>query len=223
MSSLRFLVIGVIGYFLSTTTLSAQDTKAASTPNPPITLEASFGHEAMTYQLMINKKLRSVPKLGFFSITSLNKGWNQGKFDVMMTQALATYRVVKGLDLAAGFHYTDNTKLRPMTSLIYIYSKPELLLVASPRVDLIKNPVQENLIIAEYKPLLSEKVRLYTRLQGLYGFAPKTGAHARSYIVGRLGVTTGEFTYGLAANFDWFGPIKGYQENFGAFISVPLF
>ena len=47
--------------------------------------------------------------------------------------------------------------------------------------------------------------------------------HARSYLRARAGVTHKEFTFGLGANMEYYGPLKHNENNFGAFLQVALF
>ena len=209
---------------MSFSNLSAQE-KESNPPikNPPIIVEGLFGNRGMSYQMNVNKKLQSIPKLGVFSVTSLVAEWEKTPMTDIMTQTNLTYSLVKGLDFAAGFHYTPVTGFRPTAGLIYTYAKPQFLLVANPRIDLKKDAVTEYMILTEYKPAINDKWSLYTRLQGLYGFNVDNSDHARSYIDLRAGATYKDFTFGLGANFDWYGPTKHYEPNIGAFISVPLF
>lgn len=196
---------------------------AATPPNPPVNMEAVMGTNGMAYQLMVNKKLKSAPKFGFFSITSVLSDWKKGPYDGIMTQGLLTYRVLKGLDVVGGFHYANVTGARPSVGVIYSSVFKDFLLVANPRIDLHDDAITETMVFLEYKPDLSAKWKLYSRVQGLYGFSVDSKDHARSYVVGRLGVSTKEFNFGAAANFDWFGPFKGNQNNFGVFVSTALF
>lgn len=39
----------------------------------------------------------------------------------------------------------------------------------------------------------------------------------------RAGITHKEFTFGLVPNFDWYGPVKHNENNFGVFFSALLF
>lgn len=219
------LVLSII--FLSFVNIHAQEidilSKKYSIPNPPINVETSIGHSGLSYQLMVNKKLASLPKLGFFSITSLISNWERSPYEGIMTQGLITYRLFKGWDMVGGFHYTNMTDMRPSLGVIYSYAQAQWLLVANPRVDLAENAVSETMIFVEYKPRLTEKWNVYTRVQALYGLSISSGAHARSYLLGRLGLTYKEYSFGLAINHDWFGPHKGEQANYGAFLSLSLF
>lgn len=225
MNHFKYFITSV--FFIVTIYTWSQESEPLSldtlVPNPPVSLEATFAHEGMLYQLMINKKLKSLPRLGFFSITSMNSSWDKGPYDGIMSQGLLTYKVLKGLDLVAGFHYTDVTGARPSAGLMYSYANKETLFVINPRIDLTKDAVFETMALFEYKPILNNGWKMYSRVQGVYGFSTDSGEHARSYILARLGVTIQEFTFGLAGNFDWYGPFRGHQKNMGVFIAVPLF
>ena len=70
---------------------------------------------------------------------------------------------------------------------------------------------------------LEENWRFYSRLQGTYIHAVFADLHARSYLRARAGLTHKEFTFGLGANLEYYGPLKHNQNNFGAFLQVALF
>lgn len=227
MINLRILYIALMVFLLGAKIIYAQKDTVISKPvefkNPPVNMETVFGHTGMAYQLMVNKKLKTVPKLGFFSITSIIGSWDKDDFEGVMTQGLLTYRLIKGLDAVAGFHYTDITGLRPTAGAIYTYASKNVLVVANPRIDLTKDAYAETMVFVEYKPSINNNWKLYTRVQGLYGFAVNNGDHGRSYLLTRLGATTKEFSFGLAANFDRFGPFKASQSNYGVFVAASLF
>lgn len=191
--------------------------------NPPINMESLFSNRGVAYQLMINKKLQSIPRLGFFSVTNLVGEWDQRQVDDYMTQGNLTFQIVKGLDIASGFHVTSVGGFRPTASLMYAYARPDFLLVLSPRADLMEYGAIEGLALMEYKPKLNDEWRVYTRLQGLYAHTPKPDIHARSYIMLSAGLSYKEFNFGVGSNFDWYGPMKMNKNSYGAFISMQLF
>ncbi|HUH25177.1 MAG TPA: hypothetical protein VLY87_00990, partial [Flavobacterium sp.] len=67
------------------------------------------------------------------------------------------------------------------------------------------------------------KFNLYTRLQGLYTHQLGHDFHSRSYVMLRAGLTYKDVTFGAAANFDWYGPMKVNKNNVGGFVAVNLF
>lgn len=212
--------------FLSATSAYAQIKQEGNNPvipNPPINMETVIGSRGVQYQLIINKKFQSIPKLGFFSVTNGTAPWEKEMNPDIMTQAHLTYSLFRGLDLSAGMQYTPVYGFRPIASLIYSYARPDLLLILNPKIDLADDLATETMALIEYKPKINEKFRFYSRIQGLYGFVPESGIHNRSYIMLRAGLSYKEFTFGAASNFDWYGPMKHNENNVGIFASVLLF
>lgn len=54
-----------------TLSLSAQETTSKVTQNPPINVGVMPGSRGVSFQLTLDKKLQSAPKIGFFGITVL--------------------------------------------------------------------------------------------------------------------------------------------------------
>ena len=206
---------------------SAVVLRAQSAPptvkNPPVNVEVMFSNRGTAFQMLVNKKTQSMPRVGFFSVTNLLGQWDSRQVSDHMTQGSLTYELLKGLSLAGGFHLTPATGFRPSAALMYGYSNPNLTLVVNPRADLVKNGALENLFIVEYKPELGKVLRAYSRIQGLYVYLPKADAHARSYLMLRAGLLYKEFNFGLGANLDRYGPSKIRKNSFGGFFSMRLF
>lgn len=186
-------------------------------------MEVMVGSRGVMYQLLVNKKFQSIPKFGFFSVTNATAPWEKELTADIMTQAHFTYNIVKGLDVTAGMQYSPVYGFRPVAGVVYSYVNSELLLIVNPKLDLVDDFASENMALIEFKPKIDEKLNFYSRIQGLYGLVPKNGAHNRSYLLLRAGVSYKEFTFGLATNFDWYGPIKHNENNYGVFLSALIF
>ena len=202
-------------------TAKAQETTAIK--QPPIIMEAFTGNRALAYQMIINKKLQSIPKLGFFSVTNMQPEWGTPKIDDYMVQGNLTYSIIRGIDLSGGIIWNPVDGIRPSAGIIFSYGNPELLAVVNPRVDLSKNANIDALALVEYKPEMNEQLRLYTRLQGLYSHNSGQDFHSRSYVMLRAGLTYKDISFGTATSFDWYGPMKSNKNNFGAFVALCLF
>lgn len=207
----------------TTTEGSAQQSNIPHVSNPPINIEALFSNRGMTYQMIIDKRFRTNTKFGFFAVTNLVGEWRNNAVSDHMTQANLTYEITKGLQLSGGFHITTVTGIRPSAGLIYSMHSKDWLLVTNARVDLAQDANIEGLAIVEYKPLINDKWKFYSRLQGLYAQTPSIGQHARSYIMARAGFSIKEFTFGIGTNIDYYGSIKHNENSVGAFISCLLF
>ncbi len=200
--------------------LKAQE---APIPNSPITVESFFGHRALTYQMIAIKKMQSVPRLGFLGISNFQATWDTPTIDDYVHQGNVTVGIASGLDISAGFIWEPFTGIRPSAGFIYSYANSNLLVITNPRMDMAKNPNADILVLIEYIPELSQKLRLYTRVQGQYGYNFGHEIHTRSYLMLRAGLTFGDFTVGLAKDFDYFGPEKSLLHNTGGFIRFELF
>ncbi len=198
--------------------------QAATDPikNPPITTEALFGNRGMSFQMIIDKKFQSVPRLGFFSVTNLVGEWDNNRIEDYMTQANLTFEFAKGFKLTGGFHVTPVTGIRPTAGVMYTYANPDWLVVVNSRTDLSQDINVEGLVLVEYKPKINDKWRFYSRLQGLYEYNTVIEKHYRSYIVARAGVSIKEFTFGAGANIDYYGPAEHNENNVGGFLSFQL-
>lgn len=206
---------------------AASDLSAQEQPNPvknpPVNVETLFSNRGVAFQMMVNKKMQSIPRLGFFSVTTLVGEWDQQAVKDFMSQGNLTFQIVEGLDVLGGFHVTNASGFRPTAGLMYSYKQQDFMFVINTRADLISNGVIEGLTILEYQPEISEQWRLYTRLQGLYGHTLNADTHARSYVIARAGLSYREFTFGLGTNLDWYGPVKQNINSYGAFFSMSLF
>lgn len=222
MNRLTKIALAAIGFF-SAANFNAQEAAPAEFHNPPTNVEVLVGSRGVSFQMINDERIKSVPQLGFFSVVDLNSDWGDMQLHDHMIMPKATVDIVKGLKLGAGFHTTGATGIRPTASLIYTYANPEFLLIAMPRVDLSKDANFEGLGIVEYKPAINDKWRLYTRLQGTYVHAMKNDFHARSYIRARAGLSYKEFTFGVGGNFEYYGPTKNNENNIGGFLQVLLF
>lgn len=212
-----FLAIG------TTCTAFGQEGPALRVQNPPLNMEMLVGSRGLSYQMIVNKKFQSVPRLGFFSVMNFQTDWKSSEMKDYMMQGNLTFEIIKGLDISSGFIWVPFQGIRPSAGVMYTYANPTWLVVANPRIDLTKDTNGEVLALAEYKPQLNENLKLYTRLQGLYTQNVSNDYHARSYIMARAGVTLGDVTFGVGANFDFYGPQKITDKNIGGFVQVNLF
>ena len=191
--------------------------------NPPVSVEMMAGSRGLSYQMIVNKKFQSVPRLGFFSVSNFQTDWKSSAMRDYMMQGNLTLSLVKGLDISSGFIWTPYTGIRPSAGIMYTFANKDWLIVANPRTDLTKNANMEVLALAEYKPMINEKLKFYSRLQGLYTQDTGIGDHGRSYIMARAGITIKDVTFGAGANFDFYGPQKIKDHNIGGFVNINLF
>lgn len=98
-------------------------------------METFAGDRALAYQMIINKKLQSVPKLGFFGVTNIQPEWGEPKMNDYMVQGNLTYSIIRGIDLSSGFIWNPIDGIRPSAGTIFSYGNPKLLAIINPRVN----------------------------------------------------------------------------------------
>ena len=212
----------VLALFLIISFLTkAQETSTVQ--NPPVMMEGLVGSRGFSYQLVADKKFQSLPRFGYYTVINFQTDWGELKIGDYMLQGHLTYTILKGLNAEAGFFANPVDGIRPSAGLVYTYGNPEVFLLANPRFDISKNANAEIFALAEYKPKLNETLSLYTKVQGLYSHNLGYDIHSRSYVWLRAGLTVREFTFGLASNFDFYGPAKHNENNLGVFLMVNLF
>lgn len=201
----------------------SQEEVAPPVINPPINTELFFSNRGMAFQMIVDKKFKSIPKFGFFNVSYLLGEWDKQAIHDYMTQSSLTYELVKGLKLTAGFHVTSVNGVRPIAGLLYTAANKNWLFVANSRVSLSKDVSVEGLVLAEYKPKISKNWCFYSRIQGLYEYSTAIKMHSRSYIVARAGLGFKEFYFGAGTNIDYYGPIRHNENSIGGFVSFLLF
>lgn len=202
---------------------TAQENPKIPVVNPPINTELLFSNRGVAFQMIIDKKINSIPKLGFFSVTSLVGEWDNDQINDYMTQASLTYEIVKGLKVAGGFHVTPVKGMRPIAGLIYSKANPTWLFVANSRIDFSKDTNIEGMFLVEYKPKINDNWRFYSRIQALYEYSTVIDMQTRSYVMGRAGLSYKEITFGVGTNIDYYGPEKHNENSIGGFLSFLLF
>lgn len=201
----------------------SQEKIEISVINPPINTELLFSNRGIAFQMIIDKKFNSIPKLGVFSVTSLVGEWDDDKINDYMTQSSLTYEIVKGLKLAGGFHVTPVKGMRPIAGLIYTKANPNWLFVVNSRIDFSKDTNVEGMFLVEYKPKINDKWRFYSRAQALYEYSTVIDMQTRSYVMTRAGLSYKEITFGIGTNVDYYGPEKHNENSIGGFLSFLLF
>lgn len=210
--------------FLSITAF-AQEAKTSqpTPPSPPIPVELMLGNKRANFLMIMNRPIDSRKIFSFFNVTvgAADYKNNFAETDMVINNALL-YNLGRHFNASVGLQWNYKVGLVPSLGIQYSKAGPDYLVVIFPSYNLLPNAGLETVAIAEIKPKLSEKTRLYTRVQGLYVQNIKSGIHARSAFVMRAGLTFGKYTSGLGTNFDYYGPAKVEKNNIGVFFQIKL-
>ncbi len=192
---------------------------AAPVPVEPIPVELVVGHNRFGFQFVMNKKFSPSSRFSFLNVNIFTSDYSNSRDNLdLVAVAQIGYDLYKGFGPTVGLSVNSVAGLAPTAGVQYVFVNREILLVLTPTIEFSEGNNIQGLLIGEYKPPLSDKVDLFSRIQALYNYATNNDFHQRSYIQLRLGVGIKKYQFGPAVNLDYYGPEKIFKENYGAFI-----
>ncbi|MFS4418512.1 hypothetical protein [Maribacter sp. 2307ULW6-5] len=199
------------------TALFAQEQPAHK--NPPIPVEFSFGHNHANLQAVFNRAFTETSRFGFFNVTTASVPYqNEDGANELVSINTLTYEFMKNLRLSAGVQFHFLKGFVPTTGVQYTYATKTWLIILTPNLNYKPSLNFETIAIVEFKPKITKKLGVYTRVQGLYNQNLDSGFHDRSYLNIRAGLSYNTYAFGFAANWDNYGPNNRSENNFGVFI-----
>lgn len=193
-------------------------------PPAPIPVEVFANDAGIQYQLVFNKPLFPKGKWYFFNLSNYFGGYhNEPAKNQFVTQTLISYDLWKGLGVAAGASMISFSGFRPTAGLRYAYTTPDWVFILLTRFDLTETHNFELFTLISRTVPISNRWRIYTRVQGLYNYNIDQDFHGRSYLNFRAGPAYKNVQFGIGVNIDAYGPTKKQEEHYGAFVCMLLF
>lgn len=188
---------------------------------PPTPVEVFFGNNRTNAQLNFNKNIKG--KFNFVNLTVAAADYKNtlSENEVIMMNTV-NYQFHKNINTGAGLRYHYKKGFIPNISMSFTYFNPTWSFILTPCFEFLPKRDIEFVGIIEFKPKLTENIRLYTRIQGLYNQNITDNLHDRSYANFRLGLKINRIVFGGAANLDHYGPNKVYKDNYGVFFKYDL-
>ncbi|OIQ18124.1 MAG: hypothetical protein BM557_07880 [Flavobacterium sp. MedPE-SWcel] len=205
----------LVGLSITSKAQSSPENQGLSEP-PQIDFEILIADEVLSIQNVFIRPIKTMNKFSVFNMLTYAQFY-ENKGLVLIGSTTLNYECIKNLNISGEISTNSIDGLRPTLGLNYTYIKKEMLFIIAPRFDLIDNKNFEAFLMYEYKPNLSDKINLYTRIQSLYNHNIKHDLHDRSYINLRLGLSFYSTSIGLGTNLDSFGPQKIKKESYGLF------
>ncbi|MCE3227362.1 MAG: hypothetical protein K0S32_1913 [Bacteroidetes bacterium] len=180
-----------------------------------LSTEMMSGNNSIWYQHTIVASVGS-SGVGFFNTSSFDAFYYKEKRGEVMAQSYLTYQPFNKVKLGLGAFYSSVPGFYSSVNIQLFKFGNNYTFIFVPRIDLAKKPTYDFMFLAEYKPRLSEKIKLYARFQTMMNYGDK--GHNRSYQYVRFGLEQKTFQFGVAANYDCFGREMLYVSNYGLFI-----
>lgn len=197
--------------------------KAQSDSVSPIPVELMQGNRKLYSLLIVNRPLSPESEWGFLNVTTFS-GTNPNKAsrNEFFSSSLLSYPVYRKFRITSGVNLNEVVGLNYFSGFQYATVTGHWLIVLVPGIYYPDQSSFETLALIEFRPPLSQRIKLYTRLHTLYNTSLTEGQHNRSYGYLRLGLSVKTLSFGLGLNADWYGPLRSREEYFGIFIRTEL-
>jgi len=196
--------------------LSMAQAPQAKVPTP---VEIMAGNNRLFFQMVVKKKFTPDSKFGFLSVSSFSTSYDNAMNDLdLAIPVLINYNIYKNFSLVGGSTINNKVGFSPLVGAQHSFSNKEWVVVTIASLFLNSSKNMELFGIYEYKPQISPKTNLYTRLQFLYIHNIQENYHARSFLQLRTGLKINALNFGLGANLDQYGPEKLFKPNYGIFV-----
>ena len=186
----------------------------------PIPVELMMGDKYGTVNLTFSKSLKPNSKLGFFHMNTVQFDYDEEYKNSFILQDLLYYEAIKNFHLAGGVVFSK-AGFNTTAGIQYVYAGNKTFFLFAPRINFESNPSYDFMTILQFKPQLNDRVKLFTRIQLLNLF--DDGGNIKSYQWLRLGLEVKGIQFGLAADFDEYGPSPSVESNLGLFIRKEIF
>lgn len=191
----------------------------ASARAQPTTIEAMLGEENYFYQHTLSKSISS-SRFGFFHTSSLHAFYNSDYLNEAMSQSYLTYELTEFAKLAIGTFYASKPGISVAASLQLAYAHRNFRASLVPRLDLKKGGSVEMMMLLQYSPAITERMKFYSRAQFMTNYGPDH--QNRSYQNFRAGLRVKNAVMGLALIIDQRGSEITTLHNLGVFLLYEL-
>lgn len=214
----------VIGLLFSVDVVAQKPDMGRPPVSPPIQPEFQIGHNKLLFQNILIKPLDKDHKFDFFNITYFDAHFDKEDktFNEGLIQTYVAYNFLKGVGIGMGGTYNTFSGVSPNLVGQFVRAGRSHLIVFFVAAHLKSTPSYEAFSQIQYRPKISENVRLFIQLMALTNWN-RLEIHSRSFQQLRLGLDVKNYQFGLGADFDQYGPMRSSKTNFGVFIRTEIF
>lgn len=189
--------------------------------NSPTAFELFGGNNRSSVQLNLKRSIFN--KIDFTNLTIATADYKNTlpENELIMINSLV-YQFHKNINIGGGLQYHFKKGFIPNISISFSHINQTWMFLLTPYFQMLPTRNIETIGIIEFKPKLTENLRLYSRVQGLYNYNFAYNGHERSFLDFRLGLKINKFAFGVASNLDYYGPKKIFKENYGGFLKIDM-
>lgn len=217
----------LILFFTFPCVIYAQEGSEKSISSPPVPVEFLLGNDHLSFQSLVSKPLSSGGKFGYTFIASIDSEYKTGdastkNIDIMIPIAL-NYKIYNDFAMNGGVAFNNSFGNRPFLGLRYLKVTNNWVIVVIPSFYFSNSNFYETFASLEFEPKINTKIKLYSRLQGVYSFDVRNNEHDRSFFYARVGITNNKTSFGVGYNWDLYGPSLLNKKNVGVFVRTNIF
>lgn len=190
---------------------------AKAQPSP---IELMIGQRYGTVNLIYDSHFSQSSRFGLFHMNTVQFDFKNKLYNSFIVQDQIYFEIIKNLRIGGGVVYSKGG-FNTTAGLQYVYGGKKLFFLCAPRINIKNNSSCDLMTIIQYKPEINDRLKLYTRFELLHLF--DSGGNIKSYEWIRLGLEVKGIQFGLAADFDEYGPRPSTVSNFGVFIRKEIF
>ncbi|MGI9175352.1 MAG: hypothetical protein ACR2GR_08560 [Rhodothermales bacterium] len=179
------------------------------------------GSRYASINVVMSKSFSASSKFGFFHLNTLTMDYDDKSESDLTLQNLLFFEPVEGFRLTGGAFYASQPGFSPTAGMQYIHAGKRWFILLAPRINIESDPSYTVFSIVRHEAEITEHATLYTSLQALNIF--DADGHVKSYQWTRLGLGINGTQFGLAANFDEFGPNPQVAFSVGVFVRREVF
>ena len=173
--------------------------------------------------MVVKRAFNPTSKFTFFGLTTYTTNYEDRVEDNRLNIInQISYKIGNGFGIMAGADINSFRGFSPIIGPQHNFANKKILAVTVASFFINEENDFKILGLYEYKPPINEKWFFYSRLQFVYNQSLKEGNHNKSYIYLRAGVKRKSLIFGFGINYDWSGPNKFFQKNYGGFIRWEL-
>lgn len=196
---------------------------AQNVPASPIPFEMMQGNEKFYSLLIVNRPLEEGEQLSFFNITTFSATHeNEVARNEFFSSSMLSLPIYRNIKAASGINLNSVAGLHYFVGFQFSEVRGPWLIVLIPGIYFREGSSLETLALVEFRPPITQRFRLYSRIHSLYNAETVNLLHNRSYTYLRLGLNVARTSFGLGFNSDWYGPSKIYGENCGIFLRMEI-
>lgn len=218
MSSNKFFLL----FFLMVFLLSFEQPLKGQITSPPIPIELMAGNKDVYFQMVVKKGLKPQSRFQFFGISTYTAANNNFRTADLISIGQLSYTIFKGFGTFVGADVNSFSGLSVIAGPQHSFASANWLAITTMSFFINENNDLKVFGLYEFKPMINEKIGLYSRIQSIYNFSTVNKEHNVSYVYLRMGIKLKACIIGAAANLNWSGPKKIFEDNLGIFVRYEL-